>query len=100
MGDVSHLAGRQVDLSEIYATNLCNEFLDHQPGSGTVLIPEDKAQKGIEEIAKTVESGHFKVILPMAVQPFYNLCKFGFVDERNELVRAFLTKRSSQADKG
>ncbi len=35
---INFLAGRQVALDEIYATNLCNEFLDHEPGFGTVIL--------------------------------------------------------------
>jgi hypothetical protein len=87
---VQDLAGRDVSLAQLYVTNLCNEFLEHVPGSGTVLIPDDKAQRGAEEIAQSVADGHFQVILPMAVQPFYHLCRLGFLDDDSELVRRFV----------
>ena len=72
---VGELAGRDVSLDELYVTNLCNQFLEHAPGSSTVLIPDDVARRGVERIAQTVASGDFQVILPMAVQPFYHLCR-------------------------
>lgn len=100
---VSELAGRHVSLAELYVTNLCNEFLNHTPGSGTVLIPDEKAQRGVEEIAQTVSAGRFKVILPMAVQPFYHLCRLGFLDEDSELVKRFVAgarPRPAKAEHG
>jgi hypothetical protein len=96
---VRALAGRDVSLEELYVTNLCNEFLDHTPGSGTVLIPGDKARKGIEEITKAIAIGSFQVIVPMAVQPFYHLCRMGFLDEETELVRRFVAGARPQAAK-
>jgi hypothetical protein len=100
---VNELAGYDVPLAELYVTNLCTEFLPHTPGSGTVLIPDDQAQRGVEQIAQIVADGHFKVILPMAVQPFYHLCRLGFVDEDSELVRRFVAgarPRASKAEQG
>lgn len=87
---VSHLAGRKVALEELFVTNLCNEFLPHTPGSGTVLIPLEYAQRGLKEITQLIAKGKFKLILPMAVQPFYYLCNLGFIDEGNELVQSFI----------
>jgi hypothetical protein len=62
----NELAGRTLPLAELYVTNLCNEFLEHTPGSGTVLIPDDKAQQGVQEIVQTAAARNFKVILPIA----------------------------------
>lgn len=87
---VSELAGCQVPLEALYVTNLCNEFLEHKPGSGTVLIPDELARCGAEQIAQTVAAGQFKVILPMAVQTFYHLCRWGFIDEASDLVEHFV----------
>lgn len=100
---VGELVGRDVSLKELYVTNLCNEFLEHAPGSGTVLIPDDLARIGMERIEKTVAADHFKVILPMAVQPFYHLCRLGFLDESPELLAHFIAgarPRSSKAEQG
>ena len=77
-------------LEELYVTNLCNEFLERTPGSGTVLIPDDLAHHGVEQIAQAVTLGQFKVILSMAVQTFYHLCHWGFIDEKSELIERFL----------
>jgi len=100
---VEHLAGRRVSLSELYVTNLCNQFLEHAAGSGTVLIPDDLADRGVEEIAEVVAAGHFRVILPMAVQTFCHLCRTGFVEGNAELVSRFLCAaqpRESKAAQG
>jgi hypothetical protein len=95
---VADLAGGPVALSTLYVTNLCNEFLEHIPGSGTVLIPDEKARQGVEAIARTIASGSFSLILPMAVQPFYHLCQLGFLDEDSEVIKAFIA--GARADPG
>jgi hypothetical protein len=100
---INELAGYDIPLAELYVTNLCNEFLAHTPGSGTVLIPDDQAQRGVQWIVQIVADGHFHVILPMAVQPFYHLCRLGIVDEDSELVRRFVAgarPRASKAEQG
>jgi len=100
---VNELAGRDVPLRDLYVTNLCNEFIEHVRGSGTVLIPDDLARCGVEQIAQIVADGHFKVILPMAVQPFYHLCRLRFIDKDPELVRHFIAAarpRESKAEQG
>jgi hypothetical protein len=100
---INELAGYNVPLAELYVTNLCNEFLAHTPGSGTVLIPDDQAQRGVKQITQIAADGHFKVILPMAVQPFYHLCRLGFIDEDTELMRRFVAgarPRASKAEQG
>lgn len=87
---ISELAGRKVSLAELYVTNLYNEFLDHVPNSGTVLIPDEQAQRGVQEIIQIVVAGRFKVILPMSLQTFYQLCRWGFIDETSEVLNQFI----------
>jgi hypothetical protein len=87
---VAALAGREVPLKELYVTNLCNEFLPHAGAGGTVLIPDAQAQRGVDELVRTVAAGHFRVILPMSQQVFYHVCRLGFVDDRTELVGPFV----------
>lgn len=96
---VGELAGHDVPFEDLYVTNLCNEFLAHVPGSGTVLIPNAQAQRGVEQIAHTVAVGHFRVILPMAVQTFYHLCRLGFIDEDSELVAHFIHAARPRPDR-
>jgi hypothetical protein len=100
---ISYLADKKVPLEELYVTNLCNEFLPHVHGSGTVLIPDYHARLGMETIQQVIEGGKFKVILPMAVQPFYHLCRLGFIDEDSELVKSFVSSARpspSKAEQG
>jgi len=96
---VGVLAGREVSLSELYVTNLCNEFLEHAPGSGTVLIPDDLARRGVQQITQAATLGRFVMILPMAVQTFYHLCRLGFIDEDSDMVRRFVHDASPRAAK-
>jgi len=62
---INWLADRPVSLEELYVTNLCNEFLPHKHNSGTVLIPDDKAEHGLTEIEQAIARGHLRVILPI-----------------------------------
>ncbi len=87
---IRSLARRNVTLDEMYVTNLCNQFLPHTRGSGTVLIPQALARQGVEAIGAIVRQGHFRVIVPMACQTFYYLCHFKFIDEWDERVLDFL----------
>ena len=97
---VGELAGHDVPLEELYVTNLCNQFLDHTPASGTVIIPDDVAKRGVEQITKIVNAGHFRCILPMAVQPFYHLCHWGFIDEGDsESIAQFVAGARPRASK-
>jgi hypothetical protein len=94
---VGHLTGREIALTELYVTNLCNEFLP--PQSGTILIPEAQARRGVEQIKQIVESGRFRVILPMSNQVFYHLCQLNFIDEDSELVSRFIQAARPQPGK-
>jgi len=89
---VNNLAGRQIPLDQLYVTNLCNEFLPSSKGHGTVLIPDELAEQGVEAIRKIVSAGHFRLILPMSVQTFYHLCRLGFLDAEGEEISTFIEK--------
>jgi hypothetical protein len=89
---VSELAGRQIPLDQLYVTNLCNDFLPSSQGRGTVLIPDELAERGVSEIRQIVSSGNFRLILPMSVQVFYHLCRLGFLDEEDETILTFIHK--------
>jgi hypothetical protein len=88
---IDHLAKQHMPLDKLYMTNLCNQFLPSIHGQGTVLIPDELAQQGVEAIRKAARQGHFRVIVPMSVQTFYHLCRCGFLDEKqNDILHAFL----------
>jgi hypothetical protein len=89
------LVGRIVPLSELCVTNLCNDFLTRQ-GKGVIYIPESKASAGIKALESLVAKGNFKIILPMAEQTFYWLCKLGFIDGPNRRVDAYLAQAEPQ----
>ena len=93
---ISYLTGSRYGIesvNKLYFTNLCNEFLAHpEKKKETVLIPDDKADYGISEIGKTLQIGSFKLMLPMSLQVFYHLVKFGFVPNETEDMKRFLRK--------
>lgn len=95
IGYIAYLtAGKYgIDTTEkLYFTNLCNEFLPHPKRSGTVLIPNDKAEYGISEIENILKVDSFKLILPMSLQVFYHLVRRGFVPNESDKMREFLRK--------
>jgi hypothetical protein len=94
---VSDLAGRRLAVESLFVTNLCNEFLDRPAVAGTILIPDEYARRGVERIAEHVTHGEFRLIVPMAHQTFYNLCRLGFVDERSDLVQSFVQQSTPRA---
>ncbi|MBI4295177.1 MAG: hypothetical protein HY669_03320 [Chloroflexi bacterium] len=89
---IKHLSGAFLSLNDMYFTNLCNEFLERPSGGGIVLIRNEVANRGIEEIDKALSLGAFKVILPMSPQVFYHLVRTGFVSNRDENLRTFLER--------
>jgi hypothetical protein len=76
----------------MYFTNLCNQFLPHPEGGGTVLIPDEMADRGIAEIEKALRQGKPQVIIPMSVQVFYHLARSRFVSTEDRERKQFLRK--------
>ncbi|MDP1622147.1 MAG: hypothetical protein Q8M08_07380, partial [Bacteroidales bacterium] len=62
--------------NEYYITNLCNEELNHAPSGKTVLIPQDIASNGINEIRKILNLGNFEMIFALSQQVNYWLQYF------------------------
>lgn len=89
---IEYLTGGMVPLTEMYCTNLCNEFLPHAPKGGTVLIPDALADRGIAEIEKALALGRPQVVIPMSLQVFYHLARSGFVTMAEDQREAFLAK--------
>jgi hypothetical protein len=98
---IAHLTNNRYTMDKVnklYVTNLCNQFLPHPAKKGqTVLIPDDEADRGINDIEKTLESGPFKLILPMSLQVFYQLARRGFIPNETSDIVEFLSK--AQPDK-
>jgi hypothetical protein len=96
---IEHLTGGGVPLTEMYFTNLCNQFLRHPDGGGTVLIPDKVADRGIAEIKKALAQGKPRVIIPMSAQVFYHLVRSGFVAGAKERSERFLREAAPNATK-
>jgi len=94
---VREITGGQVPLEEMYFTNLCNELLPHAPKGGTVLIPDEVADRGIAEIEKALAHGKPQVIIPMSLQVFYHLARIRFVAMEDEQRTGFLRKAAPKA---
>jgi hypothetical protein len=100
---IEHLTGGKVPLSDMYFTNLCNEFLPHPRKRGTVLIPDEVADRGIAEIDKALAMGKPQVIIPMSLQVFYHLARSGFAVMPQDLRERFLLRAApepSASDRG
>lgn len=64
---------------EVYVTNLCREPLSHAPKGKRVLIPETRAQEGLEHIEWIlIANPTIEWIMPMSLQTNYWLQKLGF----------------------
>jgi len=78
---VSTLAGRPIELGELYATNICNQFLSAPPKGAVVLIPDAVADEGVRKIVQTLaeRAKNPRVIISMSQQCLYHLCRTGFL---------------------
>jgi len=103
LGYICDLGGQEIPLQSLYVTNLCNVFLPPTHGRGTVLIPDDQAIKGMEEIGQIISQGSFRLIIPLSLQVSYHLGRMGFFDETDERVRNFVCQARpspKKADQG
>ena len=82
-----YLTNNKIDPKTVYITNLCNDGLPHAPKGKTVLIPEQKAQEGVERIRKILKDyPSIEYIFPMSLQVNYWLQKLGFYASNNDFV--------------
>jgi hypothetical protein len=96
---ISALAGHPVRLDVLYVTNLCNEFLPSTQGQGEIFIPEREAMKGYQDICRIIDQGNFKLIIPTSCQIFYQLCRLGFPDEKDDRIDLFVKQASPKKPK-
>jgi len=80
---VGYLTSYKYTAEQYFLTNLCNEELSHSPKGKTVYIPENKAEKGIADIKKILESSEIEMIFAMSQQVNYWLHYFGFYDSES-----------------
>jgi len=65
--------------SEMYVTNLCNDYITPAPKGKRVFIPEEKAIKGLSHIEWVLEQNpSIKYVLSMSLQTNYWLQKLEF----------------------
>lgn len=75
---VSDLTGGMADPEEVLVTNLCNCALPHAPQGKTVLIPQNEAQRGIDEIRRLLDGSSVRAVLAMSQQVNWWLQRLGF----------------------
>lgn len=76
---ITYLTSQRISPSEVYLTNLCNDTLEPSPKGKRILIPEEKAIKGIDHIEWILrEYPSIKYVLAMSLQTNYWLQKAGF----------------------
>lgn len=76
----SYLTNYKFLADEYYFTNLCNISLPHAPKGKTVLILEEIAKKGVEDIEQILDGSEIKIIFAMSEQVNYLLQKLGFYE--------------------
>lgn len=73
--------------SEMYITNLCNDYVTPAPKGKRVLIPEEKAIKGLSHIEWVLEQNpSIECVLSMSLQTNYWLQKLGFYGDDEAFV--------------
>lgn len=95
---IDHLTGGTVALTDVYVTNLCNDFLPHAPKRSTVLIPDDVADRGIDAIQEALDQGKPQVMIPMSAQVFYHLGRSGFVSNQQAELERFIRAAAPHAE--
>lgn len=89
---VMRLTSWRYSISEMYFTNLCNEFLKHAPKGHTILISDEVADSGIQMVENAIASGAPKLILPMSLQVFYHMVRTNFVTGDKNKLGTFIQK--------
>lgn len=73
--------------SEMYITNLCNDYITPAPKGKRVFIPEEKAIKGLSHIEWVLEQNpSIKYVLSMSLQTNYWLQKLEFYGDNEAFV--------------
>ena len=76
---IGYLTSYKYTSDKLIITNLCNKSLPHAPKGKTVLIPEEYAKEGIENINDIIlKSSRIEIIIAMSQQVNYWLQKIGF----------------------
>ncbi|MBN2103500.1 hypothetical protein JW835_05610 [bacterium] len=84
---IGYLTSYQIKVDEISITNLCNCACDHAPKGKTVLIPEEKAIQGLEEIRAILNNSNIEIIFSMSQQVNYWLQKLGFCSTDEDFLK-------------
>lgn len=92
---ITYITHNKYNPEEIYFTNLCNESLPRAPKGKTVLIPERKAKKGLDNIMCILRKTEIDYVFPMSLQVNYWLQKLGFYDSENGFI-----EKSEPKEKG
>jgi hypothetical protein len=87
--------GNRVKSTEIYFTNLCNDFIAAKPPKGKrQLIPEHLAQKGVDHIQWILEQNpSIQLVFVMSLQSNYWLQKLGFYNNDDAFIAGAQPRR-------
>lgn len=85
--------------SEVYVTNLCNDYVTPSPKGKRVLIPEEKAVKGVSHIEWILEQNPtVEYVLAMSLQTNYWLQKLGFYGGDEAFIQGAQPRRKGLED--
>lgn len=89
------LTGTKVKATEIYFTNLCNDYLHGIPPKGKrVLIPQEKAERGLSHIEWILEQNpSIKWVFALSLQTNYWLQQLGFYDGPQNFIHGAQPRR-------
>lgn len=90
-----HVTGGKFKSDEVYVTNFCNDRIEAAPKGKRVLIPEERAVKGLEHIEWIlIANPSIEWIVPMSLQTNYWLQKLGFYGGASEFLSAAEPRRN------
>lgn len=85
---IFYLTNGKYCIEDIFLTNLCNEELPHAPKNKTVLIPYEKAKRGLEHILDILEKSNIKYVFSTSLQVNYWLQKLNFYNVNKDFLEA------------
>ena len=84
---ITYLTGGKYKPEEYYFTNFCNDYVEQSPKGKRVLIPSEKAVRGLSHVEWILqENPSIEYVVAMSLQTNYWLQKLGFYEGSDDFV--------------